>query len=189
MNAHKYLAIFLAALLLTASACESSDASISDSTEYSSSDTSAASEDTAPIERCNYNGEEFHIYAPNWGGLMAVPVIVGNPEMVGKACELLAFYSEDTTIPAYYDLMLGEKLARDNNSKEMLELIFENVFYDPGLYFFSFGKTQKLIHTIKNIVVLQQSDAIASHYSSVETAAKAEISTFCDNVLALDEYN
>ena len=125
----------------------------------------------------------------DWGGLMAVPVNVGNPEMVGKACELLAFYSEDTTIPAYYDLMLGEKLTRDANSKEMLELIFDNVFYDPGLYFFGFGKTQNLIHSIKNIVVLQQSDAIASHYSSVETAAKAEISTFCANVLALDEYN
>ncbi len=122
----------------------------------------------------------------DWGGLMAVPTSVGNPEMVGKACELLAFYSGDTTIPAYYDLVLGEKLARDANSKEMLELIFDNVFYDPGLYFFGWGRTQNLFHTITNIVVQQKSDSIASHYSSVETAAKAEISTFCDKVLALD---
>ena len=37
------------------------------------------------------------------------------------------------------DLMLGEKLARDTESKEMLELIFDGITYDPAITYLGFS--------------------------------------------------
>ncbi len=112
----------------------------------------------------------------NWSGLMCVPKSVGNPEMVGKACELLAFFSGNTTVPAYYDVLLGAKLARDADSREMLELIFDNIVYDPGFNFLGLSSSMnKLFYTLGYNIVRQGNDNFASWYAQHETVAKGQI--------------
>lgn len=118
----------------------------------------------------------------DWSGLMGIPTNVKNPEMIGKAVELFAYYSRETTIPAYYDLVLTGKLSRDENSKEMLDIIFDNVIYDPGLYFFGWSGTQTLFHSIKTLVVLNKSGDIASLYKSVEESTNQTINTFLEKL-------
>ena len=61
-----------------------------------------------------------------------VPVNVKDPDMVGAVLEALCSESKTTTIPAYYDVMLESKLTRDNESSEMLNIIFENRVCDHG---------------------------------------------------------
>lgn len=69
----------------------------------------------------------------NWAGFMCVPASAGDPELVGLVTELLASESCRTVIPAFYDVLLGEKVARDEKAKETLDIIFENDIYDLGV--------------------------------------------------------
>ena len=75
--------------------------------------------------------------------LMCMPASVADPEMAGTVTDVLSFYSMITTIPAYYDELLGSKLTRDEESVEMLDIIFNNIVYDAGMNYFgldgSFG--------------------------------------------------
>ncbi|MBO5219252.1 MAG: hypothetical protein J6C52_07475, partial [Clostridia bacterium] len=115
----------------------------------------------------------------DWSGLMAIPAAIKNPEMVGEVCEMLAYYSGDTTIPAYYDLMLGEKLARDTESKEMLELIFDGITYDPAITYLGFSSyTRNLFYTVPYMIIEQASNHVASWYEQNSKGAEAEIEDF-----------
>ena len=40
--------------------------------------------------------------------------------MIGMVCEMLAYYSEDTTIPAYYDLCSARN-SRATPTRKMLD--------------------------------------------------------------------
>jgi len=119
----------------------------------------------------------------DWSGLMAIPSTIKNPEMVGEVCEMLAYYSGDTTIPAYYDLMLGEKLARDAESKEMLELIFDGITYDPAITYLGFSTyTRNLFYTVPYMIIEQKSNNVASWFEKYSSGAETEISKFLDAV-------
>ncbi len=124
-------------------------------------------------------------YSLDWSGLMCVPHIVKNPEMIGKTCEMLAYISGETTIPAYYDKLLGNKLARDKDSQEMLNIIFDNIVYDAGMNYFGLdwqSGFQSLFYTLSNLVVVNKSADFASFYASNATKAQAAIDDFHKNV-------
>ncbi len=123
----------------------------------------------------------------DWSGLMAIPINVDDPALVGMVAELLAFYSADTAIPAYFDLLLGEKLSRDADSREMLSIIYDNITYDRGLNYFGWGKIQSLNYAIRDVVLYDGSSNIASHYEKMETGANAEIQKLIDAISDLDE--
>lgn len=36
-------------------------------------------------------------------------------------------------MPAFYDVLLGEKIALDPDAKEMLDILFDNTIYDLGV--------------------------------------------------------
>ena len=61
-----------------------------------------------------------------------VPVNVKDSDMIGAVLEALCSESRTTTIPAYYDVMLESKLTRDDESSDMLNIIFENRLCDHG---------------------------------------------------------
>lgn len=75
----------------------------------------------------------------NWAGFMCVPLTVADPELVGNVTELLAAESCRTVMPAFYDVLLGEKVARDDKAKETLDIIFENDVYDLGVNLAYYG--------------------------------------------------
>lgn len=51
-------------------------------------------------------------------------------DMAGAFLEAMSSYSAAHTIPVYYDVYLKVKLARDNDSAEMLDTIFANRIFD-----------------------------------------------------------
>lgn len=63
---------------------------------------------------------------------VAVPVTVPQKERTGIITEALCAESQYTLLPAYYDISLKTKFARDDESSEMLDLIFANRLYDIG---------------------------------------------------------
>ena len=61
-----------------------------------------------------------------------VPSINNNLERAGVMLEALNSYSAKIVIPAYYDLALKTKFARDDESSQMLDLILSTAVIDLG---------------------------------------------------------
>ena len=58
--------------------------------------------------------------------------MTADPEFVSAVMEAMASESATTVVPAYYDVTLKTKMTCDNDSAEMLDLIFENRVFDLG---------------------------------------------------------
>ena len=67
---------------------------------------------------------------------MAVPSTTIDLERTGVILEALSAYSRQMVMPVYYDVMLSTVIARDDESGEMLDIIFANRVYDPAIQFF-----------------------------------------------------
>lgn len=61
-----------------------------------------------------------------------VPITVSEPENIGAIIEAMACESLNYVIPAYYEVSLKTKHARDEESAEMLDIIFSNRVIDLG---------------------------------------------------------
>ena len=61
-----------------------------------------------------------------------IPVTVANPEKIGAIMEALTCESYNSVIPVYYDISLKTKHARDEESADMIDLIFSNCVFDLG---------------------------------------------------------
>jgi len=66
------------------------------------------------------------------GCLMCVPVNASDPYRTSHILEAICAESKYTTMPAYYDITLKTKMARDEDSAEMLDIIFHNRVWDLG---------------------------------------------------------
>lgn len=69
----------------------------------------------------------------NWSGFMCVPATVSDPGLVGQVSEMLSAESCRTVIPAFFDVLLGEKIARDEDAKQILDIMFDSAVYDLGV--------------------------------------------------------
>ncbi len=122
----------------------------------------------------------------DWSGLMCVPKTVGDTEMVGKVIELLAYFSGDVKY-AYYEIMLGEKLSRDPESKEMLDIIFDGIMFDAGVTYFGFDDGMKEFFYIPGKLILQGrgSEGLASHIARHKTSVEAVIELFNEDAASI----
>ena len=84
--------------------------------------------DEAQATYCNEND-------PYGTGFFSVPITCAEPERTGIIIEAFSARSMQTVLPAYYDITLEGKYMRDNDSLEMLEIIFDSVIYDIGRYY------------------------------------------------------
>ena len=63
---------------------------------------------------------------------VSIPVTNAEPEKAGLILEALAYYSVDTLTAAYYDNALHTRYVRDEESGDMLDIIFATRVYDLG---------------------------------------------------------
>ena len=94
------------------------------------------------------------------GGLgcgLAIPVTVTDKERTGIILDALSAESRYTLIPAYYDITLKTKLARDDESSEMLDIIFANRIFDLG-----WNYARGIVYPFFNELSEKQTNNIAS---------------------------
>jgi hypothetical protein len=75
---------------------------------------------------------------PYTGVMLGVPKTTGDPERTSVILEALSAESKYTLQPAYYDIVLNRKFTRDEESSDMLDIIFSTHVYDIGGVY-SFG--------------------------------------------------
>ena len=74
----------------------------------------------------------------SWNGFMVLPRTV-DPEFAGVIVEALSAESYKKVLPAYYDVLLTSKVARDEESSEMIDILYKGACYDFGLNYGDWG--------------------------------------------------
>ncbi len=92
-----------------------------------------------------YDASQKDYMTLNWAGYMVALQTVTDPELVGYVVELLSAESCRTVLPAFYDQLLGEKIARDETAVGVLDMMFKNSTYDVGILSQSFSLASKLL--------------------------------------------
>ena len=72
----------------------------------------------------------------SWNGVLGIPTTIKNEDMVGDVFEMLAWFSEPVTT-AFYETLLGSKVADAPEDVEMLQLVWDGQVSDVGLVFSS----------------------------------------------------
>lgn len=81
---------------------------------------------------------------------------------VGKIVQWYAMLSSENVKPAFYDVMLTSRNVRDEESRQMLDIIFQNRVYDMAFYFVS---EFNLYEAFRN-AVYKNDDSFSRTYSS-----------------------
>ena len=84
-----------------------------------------------PLPKYDENQDDY--ITLNWSGFMCVPMTAGDLEMVGNVVENLGWINDEIVVPAFYQILLGQKIARNDESAKMLDIIFEDSVYDLGV--------------------------------------------------------
>lgn len=86
-----------------------------------------------PMPKYDAGQEEYVQSADGWCiSPVVIPSIVGNKDRAGFIVEALAEASSVMVKPEYYEIILKGKLTRDEESAEMLDIIYTSFVVDPA---------------------------------------------------------
>jgi hypothetical protein len=79
----------------------------------------------------------------------------------------MSYYGYTLVRPAFYDSMFSARFAQDEDSTKMLDIIFGNLVFDPGMNF----KSQNFYDYFDSMVIRNNTD-FASFYAGSEESEK-----------------
>ncbi|MBP3294592.1 MAG: hypothetical protein J6N32_12630, partial [Clostridia bacterium] len=128
-----------------------------------------------------YSVEQEQYYSLIEGGAQSIlPKTLGTEAQHKTAVLLDAFgyYSFMESIPAYIDQVLMTKVARNEDSSEMLEIVFDTSFYDLGTGVWS-ADTK---NTFTQNIFLPRSDTVVSHCERIGKAVSKKLERFIADI-------
>lgn len=111
-----------------------------------------------------------------YGVVIPKSLSIEEAEFSAFMIEVMAFGGMKYITPAYYDTTLKYRDLRDNESAEMLDLIFDNVVYDLGIIY-DFGGVSSMIENLMK----SNSTSFASEFESKEEVIQHAIEVCLDN--------
>ena len=133
-------------------------------------------DDFAILPRPKYDEsqDEYYSSVHETAAIMGIPV-TSNTEICGHVIETLAFESYKTVIPQYYNMVLSQKFARDEDSIEMLDIIFKNRIIDLGVIY-NWGN----VNTQLKAYAEKSNSDIASFAASISSQIETSIEKMVD---------
>ena len=95
-----------------------------------------------------------------------IPITVTDFERTGIIIEALSAESMYVLTPAYYEISLKTKYSRDNESQEMLDIIFASTVFDLGNIFDWGG-----VYSLPGTLTENSSTDFSSRYKKIEKSA------------------
>lgn len=99
--------------------------------------------------------------------MAAIPGNCEDPERIGAILEDMAYHSVNTLTYAYYDQTLNNRLIRDEESSDMLDIIFNTRVYDVG-FMFDWGGIGSMIQNMYS----KYDSNFASNYEKIADKAQ-----------------
>jgi hypothetical protein len=104
-----------------------------------------------PYPKLEKSQEDYYSTVSSWhSGYVCVSLVQEDLTRTGAILEALAAESMYTLKPAYYDIALKGKYVRDQESEEMLDLIFDSRLYDLGWLYQIGGYNEQIMNLYRN---------------------------------------
>ncbi|MCL2772006.1 MAG: hypothetical protein FWD71_01535 [Oscillospiraceae bacterium] len=113
--------------------------------------------------------EYYHTVQASTAACMVLPNTTPDPEMASIILEDMNYESTNTVRHAYYDITITNKTIRDEESAQMLDLIFSTRMYDLG-FIFNWGNIGYLLES-----VYPDAGTFTSKYEKAAPAAQAAL--------------
>ena len=125
-----------------------------------------------PAPKFDSSFDRYYTNVDSGTNLFIVPITVGDAEKVSIILEALAAEGYREVIPAYYEVALQNKYARDDLSVQMLDIIKEGRVFDLGYYYCggTLGSTGKHLAAPEN-----KNKSFTTFYAENETVVKAAL--------------
>ena len=120
--------------------------------------------------------EYYHTVQPSTTNSIVFPKTTPDPEMASIIIEDMCYEARDTVRHAYFDITITNKTIRDEESAEMLDLIFSSRIYDLG-FIFNWGSMGYLLET-----VYPDAGTFVSKYEKAESKAQAAMEKTIEEV-------
>ncbi len=116
--------------------------------------------------------DEYATVINGYNPLVVIPITVEDTERTGAITEALCAYGSKYVLPAFYDVSLKTKYARDDESEEMMDIIRDSIIYDIG--YVAGGPLQSVGHDLANTTTHD----FSSYYAGREGSAEVSIKEF-----------
>lgn len=135
-----------------------------------------------PNPKFDENQQDYYNHVHAWcTTAVSVPVSSEDPERTGMILEALTGESYYTLRPAYYDVSLKTKFMRDDESGEMLDLIFNTRCYDLG-HVYNWGGVFDLFFNLPR----GKNQEFVSGYERILPKIESDMQKAIDNFLEAD---
>ena len=124
--------------------------------------------------------EYYHTVQPSTTNSILFPKTTPDPELASIIIEDMCYESRDTVRHAYFDITITNKTIRDEESAEMLDLIFSTRIYDLG-FIFNWGNIGYLLES-----VYPDAGKFISKYESAEPKAEKAMQKTLDEIAGID---
>ena len=105
----------------------------------------------------------------SWSANLLIPS-TADIDQSGLVSEWLSYYGYTYVRPEFYDSMFSARFAQDEDSPKMLDIIFNNMVFDPGMNFLS-----KNYYGYFDNMVMGKDTNFASYYANREKSEKKYI--------------
>ena len=129
-----------------------------------------------PMPKKDTNQDQYYAYCGTGETVgFAIPYNCSDPEFSAYMVEAISCESKNYLTPAYMEVNLKSKDAKNDEDLEMLEIIFNNIKYDIGEVY-DFGKIKSTLYGM-----VQSGDSnIVSKLDSLKDSIDSEIETLID---------
>ena len=108
-----------------------------------------------PFPKYDDNQETYLSHSYDGHSIFGIPASLSDPTMSGAVMDALGAESRQSVVPQYYEVVLKGRTTRDEESREMLDIIRENLYFDFGFVHsesldFLYSKFGDLIKTNSN---------------------------------------
>jgi hypothetical protein len=135
-----------------------------------------------PNPKLDETQSEYYNHVHAWcTTALSIPTTCPDPERTGIILEALTAESYYTLRPAYYEVSLKTKFLRDNESEEMLDLIFNTRCYDLG-HVYNWGGVFDMFFNMP----LQKKTDLVSEYEKIMPKIEKDMQKAINNFLEIE---
>lgn len=123
-----------------------------------------------PYPKLDEDQESYYSRNANISGLTYIPVTNDDLETTGAVLEALAYYSSDTIMPTYFDIILTIKSTRDVESEQVIPIIRDSARFMDQVIGFNGA----------NIVTAGAGNTLSSHIAANSDSWEAKIESLVE---------
>lgn len=132
-----------------------------------------------PFPKYDEAQSDYYTQADSFSMLFCIPVTDPQPDFSGFMLEALSAASTDTTLNAYYEVSCKIKYTYDEDSAEMLDLLFSGIRYDTAMVYSVGGST---CSSLFQSIAQQRKNTFSSAYAKIESSLEADIESLIDDL-------